>query len=70
MATATAKRDPGRLPMLHERLKKAQAGYVPPSGGFMCRRCDYFHADHACELVEGIIEPQGCCNLWTPRDRD
>lgn len=70
MASASTTRKAARIPVLHERLHKDVAGYLPPSGGFLCGRCDYFHAPDACELVEGLINPQGCCNLWRPRDRD
>jgi hypothetical protein len=48
------------------KLTKLISGYMPPeSGPFECEYCHYFDGKHDCELVEGDIEPDGCCNLFT-----
>lgn len=42
------------------------AGYLPPSQApFRCGSCEYFSAPSACRLVEGRIEAEGCCNLFS-----
>jgi hypothetical protein len=58
-------------PQLHEQLTKGAVVYmnrVP--GGFKCSNCDYFSQPNACELVEGHIDPEGCCNAFIPKDSD
>jgi hypothetical protein len=56
-------------PKLHEKLAKGAAVYMDPvEGGFKCSNCDFFHTPRACELVEGSIDPEGCCNLFLPKD--
>jgi hypothetical protein len=48
------------------KLTKVISGYMPPEAGpFECEYCHYFSWRRACELVEGDIEPDGCCNLFT-----
>lgn len=38
----------------------------PDQGPFMCDHCKYFEAgQRACHIVEGDIDPHGCCNLYT-----
>ena len=49
-----------------DKLTKNISGYLPPEDGpFECQNCHYFHSPLSCELVEGRIEPDGCCNLFT-----
>lgn len=52
---------------------KGEAGYIDPppqrlwparGKGIRCGTCIYFR-DGACDVVEGDIHGQGCCNLWT-----
>jgi hypothetical protein len=58
-------------PTLHEKLTKGAVVYMDPvPGGFKCSNCDYFHQPNSCELVEGNIEPEGCCNDFKPKDSD
>lgn len=37
-------------------------------GPFTCKRCEHFggHEDSPgpCEVVEGTVHPDGCCNAW------
>ena len=48
------------------KLTKLISGYMPPeTGPFECERCHYFSKPNACELVQGGIDPEGCCNLFT-----
>lgn len=43
------------------------AGYMGPENGpFMCARCQHFQPPAACEKVQGVIAPQGCCNFFDP----
>ena len=41
----------------------------PESGPFECEYCHYFDEPRSCELVEGTIEPDGCCNLFTEKGK-
>lgn len=53
------------------KLTKIVSGYLPPEDGpFECENCHYFNKGGKCELVEGNIDPEGCCNLYTPKDSD
>lgn len=53
------------------KLTKVISGYLPPEEGpFECENCHYFSKPNKCELVEGNIDPEGCCNLYTPCSDD
>ena len=48
---------------LHEKLTKATVVYMDSKQGpFRCDKCDFWHSPNSCELVEGEIDPAGCCN--------
>lgn len=52
-------------------LDKGTAGYLGPEDGpFKCANCIYFSpaAPNTCAIVEGMIDPEGCCNLYTKAD--
>jgi len=50
------------------KLTKVIAGYLPSEDGpFECGHCVYFNSGR-CEIVEGKIDEDGCCNLFT-RDK-
>lgn len=38
-------------------------------GPFECQHCEYFHAPSSCELVNGTIDPKGCCSLYEPKGK-
>ena len=43
------------------------AGYMGAEyGPFECQRCVHWLAPNACQVVAGNIDPQGCCNVFTP----
>lgn len=47
------------------------ANYMGPERGpFKCSRCEYFIVGGACKKVEGTINPDGCCNLFSEADTD
>ncbi|MBF6555481.1 MAG: hypothetical protein IVW52_04815 [Acidimicrobiales bacterium] len=48
------------------RLTQEQAGYLP-SGPFRCDTCIWFRGPRSCALVEGTIDPGGCCDGWEDR---
>lgn len=33
-------------------------------GPFRCDHCEYFSKPNSCQIVEGFIDPAGCCNLY------
>lgn len=35
-------------------------------GPFQCDHCEHFDAPKSCVMVQGDIDPGGCCNLFTP----
>jgi hypothetical protein len=35
-------------------------------GPFRCDHCEYFKAPSSCAIVEGQIDPEGCCNVYEP----
>jgi len=37
-------------------------------GPFKCANCNFFQAPNACAIVDGEIDPEGCCDLFTPSD--
>ena len=45
-----------------------QAGYMGPEAGpFQCQNCRHFQGDgQDCEIVEGPIQAEGCCNEFEP----
>jgi len=54
------------------RITKAEAVYDgPDKGPFECRRCEHFGGTDEkpgpCEVVIGIVQPQGCCCYWELR---
>jgi len=38
-------------------------------GPFRCNHCEYFSAPKSCRIVEGPIDPTGCCNLYQPESK-
>ncbi len=56
-------------PALHEKLTKATVVYMASDQGpFRCDGCDMWIAPEGCELVEGKIDPGGCCNDYQKKD--
>jgi hypothetical protein len=35
-------------------------------GPFRCDHCQYFQGPSSCSVVDGTIDPAGCCNLYLP----
>lgn len=35
-------------------------------GPFKCSNCCYFNEPGSCSVVEGDIDPEGCCNMYCP----
>jgi hypothetical protein len=54
---------------LHEKVSKVSSGFMTEDQGpFECGRCDWYHTNHSCELVDGTINPKDCCNLFKSKD--
>ena len=45
----------------------AQAGYGEKVNGTKCQRCKHSDGKGNCEIVEGPIKPNGCCNNQSPK---
>ena len=55
------------VPQQSEKAPPDVAGYMGPvDGGFKCGNCTHFQQPNACGLVDGMIHPEGCCNLFQP----
>lgn len=42
---------------------------TPDMGPFMCGNCAYFRGD-SCIIVDGSIEPEGICNMFTAAESE
>lgn len=63
---AAAADEPTMLPMA-KKIHQQLAGYMGSEAGpFECQRCDFFEQPGSCTVVDGDIDPQGCCNNFTP----
>lgn len=38
-----------------------------PKDGHSCSICQFFHAPHTCQLVEGDVSPNGWCSYWSKK---
>lgn len=48
-------------------LPKALVVYMDSDlGPFICSNCSNFRQPNTCQMVEGEIDPQGCCNIFAP----
>jgi len=56
------------------RLDDDDVKYMGPEDGpFMCENCFFFDSHESdCEHpdVSAPVDPEGCCNLFKPRDND
>lgn len=47
------------------------ANYMgPDQGPFKCSACEYFQQPSSCQKVDGVIDAEGCCNLFSKGDND
>ena len=52
----------------YAKTSQADAKYQDkPSGANKCGACMQFEAPNACKLVDGNIDPNGWCILFTPK---
>lgn len=48
-----------------EKSSKLTVVYMDgDKGPFRCDHCEYFSKPNGCHIVEGFIDPAGCCNLY------
>lgn len=55
------------------KFTKSKVAYLPFSPppvfwDYKCRKCRFWIAPDACEVVEGKISPIGYCAIWLPPD--
>jgi len=50
-----------------ESYRPSEVGLGNLKNGTQCRRCEHFNGSHSCEIVEGSIDPGGCCDSQTPK---
>lgn len=55
-----------------EKVSQATVVYMTSDKGpFTCDNCYFWHDPNACKIVEGVIDPKGCCNLYeSSQDQD
>lgn len=60
---------PGNAVVAQEgKTSKATAKYQEqPKDGHSCSICQFFHAPHTCQLVEGDVSPNGWCSYWSKK---
>lgn len=52
--------------MTFQKVAPAVAVYkTSDMGPFICSNCHYFEDDGSCTLVDGPIDPEGVCNMFT-----
>lgn len=52
-----------------QKISLQTSGYMGPEAGpFECQHCTHFEGPNACAIVQGKIDPAGCCNLFEPSD--
>lgn len=63
--------DPGAAPVpLLGKLSQLTSGYLGPENGpFMCGNCRHFDGQGGCDIVDGLIDPQGCCSVFEAGDQ-
>ena len=50
-----------------ETISKLEANYASHAiGQEQCKYCTHFQAPNSCEIVEGIISPNGWCEYYSP----
>ncbi len=54
-------------PEQHKTSKAASVYMEGDQGPFKCSHCKEFEAPNGCEIVEGLIDPEGCCNLYVKK---
>ena len=53
------------------KISKKVSGYLSSEDGpFECENCGHFKEPASCEIVEGHIDPEGCCNLYVKGAKD
>ena len=50
-----------------KKAQKAVDYQTTPKGSARCIACDQFLQPNACKTVEGVINPTGWCNLYSPK---
>lgn len=52
-----------------QKVSQPTSGYMGPEAGpFACGHCVHFTQPGSCEIVQGDIDPGGCCNLYESAD--
>jgi hypothetical protein len=51
-----------------KKMSKSAASYqATPKGAARCDACALFQKPAACQVVAGVISPQGWCTLFAPK---
>lgn len=58
--------DADDVQMIGHKIPAQAAGYQGPEHGpFQCSNCKFFENPNSCAVVDGTIDPSGCCNNFT-----
>lgn len=48
------------------KATKIESGYISAKPSIRCGTCRFFSSERkSCQIVQGKIDANGCCNLWT-----
>ena len=50
-----------------KKAQNAVAYQQTPKGAARCNACDQWQPPQGCKTVEGVINPTGWCNLYSPK---
>lgn len=57
------------LQVANSKIPQTNAGYLGPEHGpFTCSNCHFWEDPNSCSVVDGLIDPNGCCNNFTNMD--
>ena len=57
----------GATPALAKMAPTAVAYQEMPNGDHKCGICNFYVDPNACKLVDGTINPEGWCKLWSKK---
>lgn len=58
-------------PMTFKKVDPSIAVYRQPDDGpFKCANCDHYEEEGSCTIVDGPIDPEGICSIFTPMSQD
>lgn len=57
---------PDIIDQVGSKTPKSAVNYRPAEGAMSCANCKHFAPPQACEIVDGVINPNGVSNAFEP----